>query len=315
MPNKILLRILKFLLIRTIIFEKTSAMNFRILLTTVASVLLAVTPAHAQSELESLRARVAEQERQIRLLEQEVAQLRADATPRSSRPLQTSGTNLVSAAAQPAPQAQTSASATYTVAAGDNLVRIGRQLGVSAQALAKANGLETSSIIHPGQKLKIPGAAATTPLTPPTQTTQAPQPTFATHTVQAGETFYSISRQYKVSVDRLMSANPDTQPAALRVGQKIRIPQAASTPTPTPTPIPALAPQAETSPEIEQPAAQPTGNRRQVRTMMIDGEMSYGAFAAKHGTTPERLNQLNGLDLDARTVLAKGSELYVPAQP
>jgi len=313
MPNKILLRILKFLLIRTIIFEKTTAMNFRILLTTVASTLLVVTPAHAQSELETLRARVAEQERQIRLLEQEVAQLRADATPRSSRPLQSSGTNLVSAAAKPAPQTQTAASATYTVAAGDNLVRIGRQLGVSAQALAKANGLETSSIIHPGQKLKIPGATATAPTNPPTQSAQAPRTTFATHTVQAGETFYSISRQHKVSVDRLMSANPDTQPAALRVGQKIRIPQAASTPAPTPAPLPT--PDVQNSPETQQPAAQPTGNRRQVRTMMIDGEMSYGAFAAKHGTTPERLNQLNGLDLDARTVLAKGSELYVPAQP
>ena len=43
--------------------------------------------------------------------------------------------------------------------------------------------------------------------------------------------------------------------------------------------------------------------------------MSYGEFAAKHGTDIERLNSLNGLDLNTTTVLAKGSELYVPAQP
>jgi hypothetical protein len=43
--------------------------------------------------------------------------------------------------------------------------------------------------------------------------------------------------------------------------------------------------------------------------------MTYGEFAAKHGTQIERLNELNGLDLNQNTVLAKGSELYVSAQP
>jgi hypothetical protein len=47
----------------------------------------------------------------------------------------------------------------------------------------------------------------------------------------------------------------------------------------------------------------------------IEGEMTYGEFAAKHGTDTSRLNDLNGLDLTTATVLAKGSELYVPAQP
>ncbi|MCF7673957.1 MAG: hypothetical protein K9M97_01330, partial [Akkermansiaceae bacterium] len=42
---------------------------------------------------------------------------------------------------------------------------------------------------------------------------------------------------------------------------------------------------------------------------------TYGAFAAKHGTTVDRLNKLNYLDLVESTLLAKGSELYVPAQP
>jgi len=290
-------------------------MNFHILLTTVAGSLLAITSVQAGTELERLRALVTEQERQIRLLEEENSQLRADATSRSAtRSLQASGTNLVTA---PAPASQPRASTTgayYTVEPGDNLVRIGRHLGVSAQALARANGLESNSIIHPGQKLKVPAAA---PPTPPTTTANAPAKPMAEHTVQAGETFYSISRQHNISVDRLMAANPDTQPAALRVGQKIRLPRSAAAPVTAAatTPVQPPTPQAQATLESPQPAAQPTGNRRQVRTIMVDGEMSYGAFAAKHGTTPERLNQLNGLDLDARTVLAKGSELYVPAQP
>ncbi len=48
---------------------------------------------------------------------------------------------------------------------------------------------------------------------------------------------------------------------------------------------------------------------------MIEGEMTYGEFATKHGTDAARLNALNGLDLTTATILAKGSELYVPAQP
>lgn len=290
-------------------------MNTRIALFTLAGIFLANPSVHAGSELQQLRDRVAEQERQIRLLEEQNAQLRADGSSRSSHGLQAEGTNLITATSQTTSRSAPS-SETYTVMPGDNLVRIGRNLGISAQMLAKANGLETSSVIHPGQKLKVPRgktptAATKTPASASTSTTGS-----KTHVVQAGETFYSISRQHGVAVDLLMAANPETEPASLRVGQNLRVPQSNSPTASAAASNPEMtsAPSVESSPET-QPAAQPTGNRRQIRTIMIDGEMSYGAFAAKHGTTPERLNQLNGLDLDARTVLAKGSELYVPAQP
>jgi hypothetical protein len=45
---------------------------------------------------------------------------------------------------------------------------------------------------------------------------------------------------------------------------------------------------------------------------MIETEMTYASFATQHGTDTGRLNDLNGLDLTDATVLAKGSELYVP---
>ena len=57
----------------------------------------------------------------------------------------------------------------------------------------------------------------------------------------------------------------------------------------------------------------PAGNK--VRTLTVEEETTFEQFAAKHGTTTDRLNELNGLDLAAETVLAKGSELYVPGQP
>ena len=53
----------------------------------------------------------------------------------------------------------------------------------------------------------------------------------------------------------------------------------------------------------------------QVGTIGGQGNCFSDRLAATHGTDTSRLNDLNGLDLTQATVLAKGSELYVPAQP
>lgn len=282
-------------------------MNTRPLIVTLFGAVLSTAPVQAETELDRLRARVAEQERQIRMLEEENTRLKIDTMPRRGHHLQVGGTNLVTAPNPPSANPRPTASTDYTVVAGDHLVRIGRKLGVSADELAEANDLDSGSIIHPGQKLKVPANGTPTQATSPGPAAATPA---RTHTVRAGETFYRISRQHDIAVELLMEANPDTRPAALRVGQQICLPDA----------VPLTASQEvtneEVTPESPEPASRATENRRQtIRTMTIDGEMSYGAFAARHGTTTERLNQLNGLDLDSRTVLAKGSELYVPAQP
>jgi hypothetical protein len=78
---------------------------------------------------------------------------------------------------------------------------------------------------------------------------------------------------------------------------------------PTPEPQQGAGPSPQAAAEV--PAKAP-GNDRKVRPIVIEEEMTYGDFAIKHGTDAERLNALNGLDLTPSTVLAKGSELYVP---
>lgn len=45
-----------------------------------------------------------------------------------------------------------------------------------------------------------------------------------THTIQSGDTFSQLSKQYNVSVAAILAANPDVDPRRLAVGQKIRIP-------------------------------------------------------------------------------------------
>ncbi|MGL4401900.1 MAG: LysM peptidoglycan-binding domain-containing protein [Luteolibacter sp.] len=294
--------------------------------------------------METLRALCAEQERQIRHLEDENMKLRdgREATgPRIQRDLKPTPPPV--AEAETSPQSP----ATYVVKSGDSIEGIARKVGTRATQLAKLNGLKSTAMIHPGQKLKVPGK--TVAATQPTPAT-APAPGTGTksHTVRQGETFYSISKKHGINTATLVAANPTVKPSALRPGQVLRLGESApstaliSTPpsqikasssaekAPAPVAKPpevrpytapetkiaeaAPAPTPAPAPVAEEEAA-PAPSENKFRAVTIDGEMTYGAFAAKHGTDTKRLNALNGLDLTTATVLAKGSELYVPARP
>ena len=321
------------------------------------SVVFASPSALAKSELETLRLRCTEQERQIHQLEKENAKLRSGdpETRPTSAQTQMIANPISKTEAAPSTQAPKSAGSGYTVKAGDNLEKIARKIGVSPQKLAKVNGMNTNSIIRPGQKLKVPGSAAV-PIVQAATSPAAPQNSAKNHTVRQGETFSSISRKYGISVDALVAANPSANPSALRPGQVVSLGGNATTMNPTrQTAIPAekkpvqettsipktpavsqntpaskpasaiipSAPNTTSSPPANAPAAvaekekqsAPAASEKKIHAVTIDGEMTYGEFASKHGTNAERLNALNGLDLTTATVLAKGSELYVPAQP
>ena len=229
--------------------------------------------------------------------------------------------------------------ASYTVKPGDSLAKIARRHHCSAQELAKANDLKLNSVIHPGQSLKLPAKAKAEG----NSSAAAEVPADRSHTIKAGDTLSSVSRRYKISLDALMAANPGINPNTLKVGQKIQLsgatqPKTEPEPKPVieePKPKPPVTPPSEpkekikesapveetkptTSVEPTEPPAKesaPTGPQSKVRTVMVETEITFGEFAAKHGTDIQRLNELNGLDLIAATVLAKGSELYVPNQP
>lgn len=73
-------------------------------------------------------------------------------------------------AAAPAAPAPAAAATTYTVARGDTVSGIAGRFGVTTRAVLAANGLSSSSLIFPGQKVRIPGittAALSTPAAPP----------------------------------------------------------------------------------------------------------------------------------------------------
>lgn len=346
------------------------------LLFAMLSLVFAVPQAMAESELETLRIRCIEQERQIHRLEMQLAKqnpaaAKAPASLTSGKSTLISNIPAKTAAtttAAPAPAKSAAVEGTsYKVRPGDSLEKIARKAGCSPNKLAAVNGMKVSAIIHPGQNLKLPATAtaqtaiartAAPQATPAAPIAKAPATVAATasHKVQQGETYSSISRKTKIPVDTLIAANPNIKATALRPGQVIRLSPAATEPSKAPAPIahtvtaapaamatipvkhtsapaqaptvsqpaekPAIASETAAAPaEAKSPVAAeetkstPNNPEKKIRSVMIEGEMTYGEFAATHGTDTNRLNDLNGLDLTQTTVLAKGSELYVPAQP
>jgi len=136
----------------------------------------------------------------------------------------------------------------YTVKSGDSLWKIAKANNVSVASLKQANSL-TSDSLKVNQKLVIPAAAATTPVTAPVTTANvgAWQPGMqvdngqTTHIVDIGETVGSIAKKYNVSVAELMKANNVSDVKRVTVSQKLVIPSAVAPMPVLTTATPAIA--------------------------------------------------------------------------
>ena len=107
----------------------------------------------------------------------------------------------------PAPAPET----TYVVQPGDNLYRIGLMFDVSWVEIADANGIVNPNRIVVGQELTIP--------------TETPEPSpQVTHTVERGETLFTISLRYGVPWTDIAEENDLASPYVIYPGQTLVIP-------------------------------------------------------------------------------------------
>ncbi|WP_396823307.1 LysM peptidoglycan-binding domain-containing protein [Microbacterium trichothecenolyticum] len=139
---------------------------------------------------------------------------------------------LSAAAAAPAPAAPapTPSTGTYTVQRGDTVSAISKRHGITTNAVLSANGLGWSSIIYPGQTIRIPGAAAPAASVPAPAPAPAPAPNTSaggSHTIAAGETISSIAKRYGVTTNGVLSANGLGWSSIIYPGQTIKIPGSA----------------------------------------------------------------------------------------
>ena len=136
----------------------------------------------------------------------------------------------------------------HEVQSGETLYSIARQYNVTVASLLQLNpGLDADHIMA-GQNVNVPAGAQRTVTTQPQQQTIQQQvlqqvrqqvqvqqgmdvpstpnrPRYKTlHEVQKKETLYSISRQYGITVDQLVNANPDLKKNKLKKGTVLNIP-------------------------------------------------------------------------------------------
>lgn len=105
---------------------------------------------------------------------------------------------------------------------GDTLNGIAKQYGVDAGELARINGLSNPNLIRPGQVLQLPRKGAAPAPAPAAPAVPAGLPPYCF--VDPGDTISGIAAQYGVTVQYLLSKNPQvTDPNRIGVGQRLEL--------------------------------------------------------------------------------------------
>ena len=117
----------------------------------------------------------------------------------------------------------TAANGYYTVKAGDTLYGISRKFGMSLSQLISANGISTSSVIQPGQTLRVVGGEASSTVVK--TNTASIRTSSGNYIVQPGDTLYSIARRSGMSLSTLLSINGLSQSSIIFPGQSLTVAQ------------------------------------------------------------------------------------------
>lgn len=294
-----------------------------------------------RNEVQMLRARSNEQERQIRTLEQEIEKLVSQLALERRR---SRGVDPSAAPSSPLPPQTKS----YEVKAGDTLSSISRKYKVSTASLMKTNSIEDPTLLRVGQKLVLPAEAKASPAPTPEQKKKATPSKTGNYQVQRGDTLYGIARKHKTSVAAIKTLNPTIKDRII-IGQTLIVsgtPQTVKVKAPTtkkqhtistriskpapPAKKKTVATEKKTSvetpkesqkttreapgvsllKEMKQKKSPPPATNT-VSTVILMQHTKFGDFAKKHNTTVTELNRINGWNYKADFLMARDSRIYV----
>lgn len=191
-----------------------------------------------------------------------------------------------------------SAPAEYTVARGDTISGIAGKHGLDTGEVLKLNNLQPSTIIYPGQKIRLSGSA---PSAAPAAAAPAPAATAGgSYTVKPGDTLSAIASRHGVSLSDVFSWNGLNMRSIIRPGQKVKVGAGEAAPA---SASPALQPAA--APAAPAPAAPaPAGS------YTIKAGDTLSAIASKHGVKLSDILSANRLSMS--TMIYPGNKLVIP---
>ncbi|MEN9803286.1 MAG: hypothetical protein RIS41_133 [Actinomycetota bacterium] len=117
----------------------------------------------------------------------------------------------------------------YVVKPGEWLARIASKNGVTLNALLAVNGFQTTTVIHPGQTIKLPDsskAAASTPTV--VSPSSANVAVGGSYTVRSGDSLSLIASKNGVTLNALLSVNSFQRTTVILPGQSIKLPAGAA---------------------------------------------------------------------------------------
>ncbi|TVU59093.1 LysM peptidoglycan-binding domain-containing protein [Paenarthrobacter nitroguajacolicus] len=206
-------------------------------------------------------------------------------------PAQSVATTLPAALRPMAP----SAPDTYTIVRGDTISAIARRFNLDTSAVLQLNKLTATTLIYPGQTIKLTGTATPAPAQPSAPAAPAAPSNASVYTVVSGDTLGAIAAKHGVPLSSVFSWNGLNGSSIIYPGQKIKVsggsaPSAPATSTPAPAPAPA--PLASTG------------------SYSIKAGDTLSSIASRHGVSLAALMSAN--KVTATTVIYPGQKLTIP---
>lgn len=141
----------------------------------------------------------------------------------------------------------------------------------------------TTQVVNTPPAVPVAPPAAETPVIPP-----APIAAEREHVIVKGDSFYTLSKQYNVSMRAIAEVNPGVDSTRLKIGQKIKIPAPSST-------------------SISSNGSVPAGGSD--KTYTVKSGDTLWKIARDHGVTEKALRSANNLQTSQIKV---GQKLKIP---
>lgn len=201
-----------------------------------------------------------------------------------------------------ASKSSASNAASYTVQSGDTLSKIAASHQMSLSQLAALNGITNPNLIRVGQVLKVTGATNSAQPSAPALPTQQPAAPAApttnnatTYTVKAGDTLSRIAAQFKMNLAQIAALNQISNLNAIRVGQVLKVSNAAGS---------------NNTQNTTQPSAgTPTNTAPSTTSYTVKSGDTLSAIAAANGVSLANLLSWNNLSLQA--IIYPGQKLTI----